>query len=143
MEIVRRHMYNTLAVQRSYLCCCQRVTYVLCFCPSLLSIMAQSRLLAFGRLGGRSLPSLILFCVMRLFSNHVLICFHWTGCFSPSPSSAVADVVLRICLYKGNLPDALAKTSGVIERDPTPRATAAGEIGVELDVKIVVLGGDD
>ena len=53
------------------------------------------------------------------------------------------DVVLRICLYMGNLPDALTKTSGVIERDPTPRATAAGEIGVELDVKIVVLGGDD
>ena len=53
--------------------------------------MFQSRLFVFvfGRLGGRSLPSLILFCVMRLFSNQVLICFHCTGCFAPSPSSAV------------------------------------------------------
>ena len=40
------------------------------------------------RRGGRALPSLMRFCVMRLFSNQVLICFHVTGCASPSPSSS-------------------------------------------------------
>ena len=36
-----------------------------------------------------------------------------------------------------------AETFRVIERDPSPGATAAGEVGVELDVQIVVFGGED
>ena len=93
-------------------------------------------------------PSLILFASCVCSSNHVLICpldrMLLTITELSSGRSDHVNVVLRIRLYMGNLPDALAKTSGVIELDPTPRATAAaGEIGVELDVQIVVLGGDD
>ena len=38
-----------------------------------------------------AVPSRIRFCVMRRFSNQVLICFHATGCASPSPSSWVIE----------------------------------------------------
>ena len=37
------------------------------------------------------------FCVMRLFSNQVLICFHVTGCSSPSPSSSAALTTIAAC----------------------------------------------
>ena len=36
-----------------------------------------------------------------------------------------------------------AETFRVIERDPSPGATAAGEVGVELDVQIAIFDGED